>query len=1105
MADAAPAARRPADVEHRNRALTEKDRTFLVEAGAGSGKTSIMAGRAALLVANGENPAGIVAITFTEAAAAELRQRIEKFLRLLAVGQAPVDLQPVFPEGVPEQIVKGAQEGLKQFDHLVATTIHGFCQILLRPYPLEAGMDPGAVIVDPEVGEMAFQDSVEGWMRDLLNGEAQIFVTSLFEHAATEAAECIRMVTQAMRKTRTLHAPEVEWDAAHFDGLKAAIQRFIELYPVDGDIPNGLKERTTSFLALLATCNGAPADRAACIAWALVAALPKEIRTRKGELYAKACNKADWQALGKTRGWNKVDVDARFDGMGRAWEGVREAWANLKSHAVAVAARLLTDDAQEALQRYVDWKRAAALLDFDDLLVKARDLLASNDQIRRKLGEKYPRILVDEFQDTDPIQAEIIWRLCGDPGDNPDDWKSYRIRPGALFVVGDPKQAIYRFRGADVFAYLDAKKLVSTGEPAPGEVLPITVNFRSTTKILDHVNRVYEPVLNGNLQPGFTALSAFREYDGPLVQALDVHVPEDILNARGDPSADGLRAAEAAAVADFLVRVVGSFELPDGKGGFRPAKSGDIALLAPTGTSFWIYEAALERADISLAPQAGKGFLTRQEVLDLTALARAISDPRDTLALGTFLRGPVLGFTDEEILDALAALPGPGRRRLSMNMDPTALPLGRFRGELEKLQALRRLARRTTPYQALSAAVEAFAIRAVLAVRHPRSIERSTANLSAFLNLSRAWDTRGLKAFADEMRRRHDENTRQAEGRPDQGADAVSIVTMHSAKGLEWPIVMAVNMGTGIRDQPAPVKGDSGLLFSLLGEPMPGYKAANDAEKEERARERARLLYVADTRARDLLVVSRLSREGKAPSWNKVCPGRLEGLPAIDLSAYAPELPEREELQSCPQDEAAYTADAGRVAAAHRQLNRITPSRHEDGHAPTVGLEVIAIEEEPIVEVTIKGGPKRGLILHKLLEEILNGEIQEAEAEPRAAVLIQQLQAETVEAHEIRETIVRTLSLPEIAAVRDRLVPEADIAFLSANGEDLIVGIADAIAVREDSTVELVIDWKSDVAPAPQTLNAYRGQMADYLRSVGCDRGLIVLMTQGCVLEVLPA
>lgn len=1094
------AAPQPVDLKERHRALTEKNLTFLVEAGAGSGKTSILAGRIALLIADGEHPSTIVAITFTEAAAAELRSRIEEFLREIAAGAVPRDLANILPLGIPKELATGAATGLTRFDSIVATTIHGFAQILLRPYPLEAGMDPGAAIVDPVVANIGFEESVEGWMRDILNDEQDTFLTALFEVAPLTAEDSVRSVAAAMRRSRGKLAPEATWNPSYLSDARRAFEHWIAEFPDGAAVPESVKIRTAGFTKLVASLNEEPSE---AVAWSLSLTLPKELTTQKGEFNAKAATKKDWETIGKPLGWGKVQIEAKVSAMALAWDSARNSWSTLKVHAASVAARRLTEEVSDALQRYANWKRAAALLDFDDLLVKARNLLATNESICKALGGKYRRVLIDEFQDTDPLQMEIAWRLCGDPSDDPTNWQSYRIRPGALFLVGDPKQAIYRFRGADVAAYLEAKKaLIASGT---GEVLSISVNFRSTEQILSHINRVYQPVLDSDGQPGFAELSAYRPDNGPLVQVLDVQIPEDMLDDRGNPNSEGVRQVEAACVADFLQRIIGSLDIPARAGGNRKVEFGDIALLVPAGTAFWIYEAELERAGIPVAPQAGKGFLSRQEVLDLTALARLMSDPRDTLALGAFLRGPILGFSDEEILDALAALPGTERRRLSLGIDVANLPTGRLRETLEKLQTLRRISGKTTPFNALSAAVETFAIRAVLALRHPRSVDRSLANLDAFLSLSRAWDAKGLKAFSDELRRRREEGARQAEGRPDSGSDAVSIVTMHSAKGLEWPVVVPINMATIIQERSGPIVTPEGLLFSLLNHEISGYAEATTAENEERARERARLLYVSDTRARDLLVIPRHSAEGTRQSWNKVCQSRAASLLAFDISAFNAESPDSAHPSECPQDEAAFVADSGRITNAHKVIKRLIPSRHEAGYEPAVSIDVIAMEEEPVEDTFVKGSPTRGLILHKLMEEILTGELDEKNICGRAYELSHELGATgAVDPEEAATTVSKTLALPIIAAVRSRLIAEVDVANLSGGGDryELTLGTADAVTMTDAGEIEMVIDWKSDVDPDTATLNGYRGQMTDYLSALRANRGLIVLMTSGRVLEV---
>ena len=246
--------------------------------------------------------------------------------------------------------------------------------------------------------------------------------------------------------------------------------------------------------------------------------------------------------------------------------------------------------------RFREHKRSTALLDFDDLIFAARDLLRDHDDVRRALAGRFAHVLVDEFQDTDPLQTEIFWRLCGVPAADGEvgDWRTFALRPGTLFLVGDPKQAIYRFRGADIAAYVRAREAFRA-QAAEG-VLSIATNFRSCAPIMDYVNDRFEAQLSEeNGQPGFQSLAPFQptREEGPSVVALDVLVA----NEDGKASALQQRDGEAEVIAKMCARLIGSEPLRDpGSDEQRPCRAGDIALLAPTGSELWRYEEALGKA-----------------------------------------------------------------------------------------------------------------------------------------------------------------------------------------------------------------------------------------------------------------------------------------------------------------------------------------------------------------------------------------------------------------------------------------------------------------------------------------------------------------------------
>ena len=379
-------------------------------------------------------------------------------------------------------------------------------------------------------------------------------------------------------------------------------------------------------------------------------------------------------------------------------------------------------DALRAL--YADYKRQAALLDFDDLLHHARDLLARNPGVRQALARRYPRVLVDEFQDTDPLQAEILWLLCGDGDRRTSRGPPAGCAPAACSWSGDPKQAIYRFRGADVDTYLEAKRALLAQDP--DSILEITANFRSRAPILDFANDRFQPLLSEAAgQPGFTPLAATRAAspDGHAVACFDVPIDDSHKDDKGKLNGDLVREQEAGIVAEIVQRLIGNYQIWDKRTQtMRVCRAGDIALLAPTGASLWRYERALEYRHVPVASQAGKGFFRRQEVQDLIALSRAIADRRDTLAFGALLRGPLVGLTEEEIADAIAALPAredgpPPRLHLWTDRGTITHPiLGRT---LEVLQNLARKARTTTPYQIIAEAIEELNIRPILRIALP--------------------------------------------------------------------------------------------------------------------------------------------------------------------------------------------------------------------------------------------------------------------------------------------------------------------------------------------------------------------------------------------------
>ena len=1124
-------------------ALTDHKRSLLVEAGAGSGKTALLAGRVALLAVAGIHPKNIAAITFTEAASAELLERIESIMRALLSGERPVELAEALPASLTGTQRANLQNGAGALDEITCITIHGFCQQLIRPYPVETGLDPGATIIDPPAAELAYQDLMEAWLsarfgRDQAAeglgrippmedaGGEEDFFAELLLGAPDETLELIQRTAQFLKVHRTAQAVGAETDQAIFERFMDAAGAFATWYKdcgvVEPDTAGWIDELgRVADMARKAAMQPLTGRR---IAKLLFHEPPSTCKKGKRE-FKQWRVKTKWKDAAKAVGRSMAHGEQLSIAGEARYGACAEAYGAVCSGLGARAFKRFVAEFDALRDLYRDYKRDAALLDFDDLLYQARDLLRDNEAVRAALADRYSRILVDEFQDTDPVQAEILWRLAGE-GDPASPWYKRAIRPGALFLVGDPKQAIYRFRGADVHTYLVTKRALS--ERNPGSVLEISANFRTQEPILKYINEHFKGILDETRgQPGFVALTATRSAgDEPSVAAFDIALDDRHKNAKGQLLVDRVRREEAAVVADTVRRLIGAYPVWDkDEKKFRPAGANDIALLAPTGTSLWIYEQALERREIPIATQAGKGFFRRQEIQDLIAVTRAIADSRDTLALGALIRGPLVGLTEEQIADEIEALHAQtkGVGRLTLWTDPGLIGSPVLRQTLAVLQNLARKSRRTTPYHLLAEAVEELHVRPILKARHPRGSERALANVELVLAMARAYAGRGIGDFARALWQRWNDGDAQAEGRPDAEADAVSIITMHSAKGLEWPIVIPINSTTKLWSDMSFLyrRRDDSVHFKIFDFPSPGYETVRQEGTEELRRERIRLWYVALTRARDLLLLPR-QNERIEDDWLSLINIDIEALPAFDSTRFKGAPTAGVGSSHNAQDTAVWEREAADIAANQRRISWHQPSRREDPAEPVEEPEAVFASAEATLEAMpeetkeghIRGGRERGLILHKLMEEMLTGEAlgDAGPLQARAAELVAQLGIEDTQdassgpsSTEMAATVERTLQLPEIAELRPRLVPEFRVYASAIEGctATLTAGIVDAVAIDEKGHIDVIVDWKSDVNPGAEQVAMYRKQVRDYLQSTGAQIGLIVFLGSDRVVKVM--
>ena len=1116
------------DSEARRRALLDHDQTLLVEAGAGTGKTSLMAGRVAMLLANGTLPDEIVAITYTEAAAAELLNRICHYITRLRDGDIPKEISNIIPEGLSDKQIKQLEKSESKLGDLSCSTIHGFCQQILRPYPVESCIDPNASIIDPATSELVYSDLLKDWISEIFGRKSTILNQSQSSPDSTNifCKFLIKDRQQTLTQIRNIGNYLKEHRMASASSVEISIEDLREF-----------TETTRAFSSWYKSCGVSEIETETIIQdLEKVTQLPSQLTLplpidQLTELFFSSkpntCKKSsiEFTLYRKKTAWKKADKkvgESLFEQAASHYAKCEAAYARRYQALVTMAYKTFVDQFGDLKDRYYIYKQKAAVLDFDDLLYQTRDLLKKHPSVRSALASRYKRILVDEFQDTDPIQAEIIWLLSAD-GNGNSAFESCPIRPGALFLVGDPKQAIYRFRGADIKTYLRAKQTLL--EENKDSILHITSNFRSRPNILDFVNLHFDQPLREKGQPGFFPLSAVRPNGQNLTLATySVTLDENHRDDKGKMSIDRIREEESQNVARLVAELLKSHQIIDKNTGQpRTVLPGEIALLAPTGTGLWIYEQALDNLGIPIATQAGKGFFHRQEIHDLIAITRTLADSRDTLALGTLLRGPLVGLTEEAIADEIDTLQSDDasvRLYLWTNCDDLQNPV--LKTTLETLQCLAKKARHTTPYQLLANAIELLQVRPIVHARNPHQAERALANIEQFLEMSKPYASRGIQEFSLAIRQRWDDKDSEIEGRPDASEDAVSIITIHSSKGLEWPVVIPINTTTKIKDKADFLlrRTDETVHFKFFGYPSPEYVEVHSNELAEQQCERIRLWYVALTRAADLLLLPNQT-ERIENDWFSLINLDLESLPVWELPEEPTYFSINENGSENTQDSETWEKELNTISKTTTKIIWHSPSRHDTDKPDSKQLKIRneddLTDSNPDEFTNIQGGPTRGLILHKLMEEILNKEIapEETSIRERAQALLVQLEqkdhtnpAHGLSSQEMTQAIMRVIHLPEVSHEIsywiDTLIPEFpvyDSAFESES-MNLTAGIADAVQIDASGNITRIIDWKSDVSPTQQQRENHLSQIKDYMRATCAKEGHVVYLTTGEIVSI---
>jgi ATP-dependent exoDNAse (exonuclease V) beta subunit len=828
------------DADARRRILTEFGSTFFVEAAAGTGKTTALVGRIVGMVRAGAATLDrIVAVTFTEKAAGEMKLRLRS------------EIERARAEIAGEEKLR-LDQALKELELTRIGTIHAFCSDLLRERPVEAGIDPLFEVASEEEAATIADDAFERWFQRALSDPPEGIRRVLRRRSGRQSPrDQLRSAMNGLREHRDFPTP---WRRDPFDR--------------DGQIDSLMSELSEvgKLAAESSWANDLLTDNLAEIGRFVGETI--RLEAHRGRDYDGL--EAELRDLARRKSWEKRgNPKTTFGALSRGEVLRRRDLAKTNLDAFIQAsdadlAPLLHEALQVPIRDYQYLKSRSGRLDFLDLLIKARDLIRDNITVRNALQQHFTHFFVDEFQDTDPLQVEILLLLAvNDSGET--DWRRCRPIPGKLFLVGDPKQSVYRFRRADVVLYEHVKKrLLEAG----AELLHLTTSFRAPPSIQSFVNGAFGPAMPATpdgSQAAYVPLRPSRpEVEGrPTIVALPVPKP---YGDYGKITKSKIDESFPDAVGAFIYWLVGkSGWTVDEDGRVVPIQPRHIAILFRRFRNYGAdvtrsYVRALEARRIPHVLVGGRSFHDCEEVIALRNAFAAIEWPDDELRVFATLRGPFFALGDEALLVFRQGVEGRARHLNPMRpierdtLDPSVVEVA------DALELLRRLhvgRNHRSIAQTIAMLMEALRAQAGMAL-WPTG-ERALANCQRMIDMARHFEkgASSFRAFVEKLEA--DAERGEAEEAPifEEGTEGVRVMTLHKAKGLEFPVVILADPTcSAARDTPSR-HVDPGRRLWL--EPICGLTPIEllEAADEELRRDQAeaiRIAYVAATRARDLLV-----------------------------------------------------------------------------------------------------------------------------------------------------------------------------------------------------------------------------------------------------------
>jgi ATP-dependent helicase/nuclease subunit A len=839
------------DQREREQIRRDLDVTLVVEAAAGTGKTSELVQRIVHVVESGAGKLStVVAVTFTEKAAGEMKLRIRTELDRALSGAGA---------GLARERLTAA---LSELEAAKIGTIHALSADLLRAHPVEADVDPAFEVADTERARLFLRRAFDRFFLECVHappeGIRRVLARAALDDNTEDPRAALFSAASKLVETRDFDTPyrrdPLERTALIAD-LMRKLESFAELGRHGGDKRDPL---TRAFLLLarrLRSVRGVSDD----VREAFLRSLRRERdiweRHGRGKMYAQKLIRAE--------------VVAQLAAM-RAELDVAVTALN------ADLAACLSRELAPVIAAFEQQKVEHGALDFFDLLLRTRNLLRDDARVRAALQARFTHLFVDEFQDTDPVQAEILLLLAADRADVSDAFLACPVR-GKLFVVGDPKQSIYRFRRADVLLYERVKRhLLAHG----AQLITLSTSFRSLPAIQSVVNASFAPLMSGDPgrgQASYVPLSPFRAArpEQPAVVALPVPEPYGFLGKVTKKAINGSLPDAVAAFLDWLLT----------RSGYRVPEHGrDVQLAARhvcllfkrfrsyDGDVTRDYVRALEARRIPHVLAGGRAFYAREEVIALCAVLRAIEWPDDALSVYATLRGPFVAFNDDALLHFRSSV---GSLSPFAAMRLAAAPEGEVQAQIAEVLKLLVSLHRARNRQPIATTIGKFLseLRVHAGVAMWPTGEQSLGNLYKLTSLARSYESKraatSFRGFIAWLEQNAEEAGAADATVVEESSDGVRIMTVHAAKGLEFPVVVLCDPTAPKRVEYASryVDPETKLWAQSLCDVEPiELVEQRDAVREQDEAEVVRLLYVATTRARELLVVP-VTGEGPIEGW----------------------------------------------------------------------------------------------------------------------------------------------------------------------------------------------------------------------------------------------